>query len=86
MLIAMTVYICVRIYIFRLMYPELIFKSKKFAFGCLYLFFEAYPIVFNIPHHLSAGIAGLMFLPIAIGGTFAVIIVRVLVSFFAFKR
>ena len=56
-------------------------KSKKFAFGCLYLFFEAYPIVFDKPHHLSAGIAGLMFLPIAMGGTIAVIVVKFFVSF-----
>lgn len=38
--------------------------------------FEAYPIVFTVPHKLSPGIAGLTFLPIAIGGTIAVIIVN----------
>ncbi|KJA29613.1 hypothetical protein HYPSUDRAFT_31558 [Hypholoma sublateritium FD-334 SS-4] len=46
----------------------------SFAYGCLYLMFEAYPIVFTVPHNLSPGIAGLTFLPIAIGGTIAVLI------------
>ncbi|KAF8958850.1 major facilitator superfamily domain-containing protein [Flammula alnicola] len=46
----------------------------SFAYGCLYLMFEAYPIVFTIPHHLSPGIAGLTFVPIAVGGTIAVIL------------
>ncbi|KAF9520018.1 hypothetical protein BS47DRAFT_1336297 [Hydnum rufescens UP504] len=32
-----------------------------------YLLFEAYPIVFEEGHHLNAGIAGLMFLPLLVG-------------------
>ncbi|KAF9520872.1 hypothetical protein BS47DRAFT_1357256 [Hydnum rufescens UP504] len=38
-----------------------------FAYGCLYLLFEAYPIVFQEGHHFKAGIAGLMFLPLLVG-------------------
>lgn len=37
--------------------------------------FEAYPFVFTNPHHLSAGLSGLTFLPVAVGGTIAVILV-----------
>ncbi|KAJ6574990.1 major facilitator superfamily domain-containing protein [Mycena capillaripes] len=46
----------------------------SFVYGCLYLLFEAYPIVFTIGHHLNAGISGLMFLPIMLGGVAAVTI------------
>ncbi|KAJ7103650.1 hypothetical protein B0H15DRAFT_227431 [Mycena belliarum] len=35
---------------------------------CVYLLFEAYPIVFTQGHHLSAGVSGLVFLPILLGG------------------
>ena len=45
----------------------------SFVYGCIYLLFEAYPIVFTEAHHFNAGISGLMFLPIALGGTLAVI-------------
>lgn len=41
----------------------------SFVYGCLYLLFEAYPIVFTKGHHLSSGPSGLVFLPIPIGGT-----------------
>ncbi|KAF7799242.1 hypothetical protein EIP86_010474 [Pleurotus ostreatoroseus] len=40
----------------------------SFVYGCLYLLFEAYPIVFTEGHHLNLGISGLMFLPIFLGG------------------
>ncbi|TCD70210.1 hypothetical protein EIP91_004390 [Steccherinum ochraceum] len=40
----------------------------SFMYGVMYLFFNAYPIVFAQGHHMSAGTAGLMFLPICIGG------------------
>ncbi|KAJ7492738.1 major facilitator superfamily domain-containing protein [Mycena latifolia] len=46
----------------------------SFVYGCLYLLFEAYPIVFTEGHHLNAGISGLMFLPILLGGATAVTI------------
>jgi multidrug resistance protein len=45
----------------------------SFVYGCLYLLFEAYPIAFTEGHHFNAGISGLMFLPLPIGGMFAVI-------------
>ncbi|KAF9015497.1 major facilitator superfamily domain-containing protein [Cyathus striatus] len=46
----------------------------SFVYGCLYLLFEAYPIVFTQAHGFNAGISGLMFLPIPIGGTLAVVL------------
>jgi len=46
----------------------------SFVYGCLYLLFEAYPIVFTEAHHFNAGISGLMFLPLPLGGLGAVII------------
>ncbi|KAJ7092602.1 MFS general substrate transporter [Mycena epipterygia] len=46
----------------------------SFVYGCLYLLFEAYPIVFTEGHHLNAGISGLTFLPLGIGGAAAVTI------------
>jgi hypothetical protein len=48
----------------------------QFVYGCLYLLFEAYPIVFSQGHGFNAGISGLMMLPIPIGGVLAVILVR----------
>ncbi|KAH9920854.1 MFS general substrate transporter [Epithele typhae] len=46
----------------------------SFMYGCLYLLFEAYPIVFTQGHNLNQGMSGLMFLPIFIGGITGVII------------
>ncbi|KAG7450646.1 MFS general substrate transporter [Guyanagaster necrorhizus] len=46
----------------------------SFVYGCLYLLFEAYPIVFTKGHHFSAGITGLAFLPILIGAASAVVV------------
>ncbi|KIM75357.1 hypothetical protein PILCRDRAFT_827257 [Piloderma croceum F 1598] len=46
----------------------------SFVYGCLYLLFEAYPIVFTEGHRFNAGISGLMFLPIPVGGMSAVVI------------
>jgi len=40
---------------------------QSFIFGCLYLLFNAYPIVFTKGHGLNAGFTGLMYLPVAIG-------------------
>ena len=45
----------------------------SFVYGCIYLLFEAYPVVFTEGHHFNAGISGLMFLPIPVGGALAVI-------------
>ncbi|KAF7986356.1 hypothetical protein HWV62_35362 [Athelia sp. TMB] len=44
----------------------------SFVYGCLYLLFEAYPIVFTEMHGFNAGVSGLMFLPLPLGGLFAV--------------
>ncbi|TRM61103.1 major facilitator superfamily domain-containing protein [Schizophyllum amplum] len=46
----------------------------SFIYGCLYLLFESYPIVFQQGHGLNTGATGLMYLPIAIGGAIAVCI------------
>lgn len=48
----------------------------QFLYGCLYLLFEAYPIVFAEGHGLDAGVLGLMFLPISFGGIVGVLTVR----------
>jgi len=39
------------------------------AYGIFYMFFEAYPIVFQGIYHQSPGISGFMFLPIAAGAS-----------------
>ncbi|KAG8985914.1 hypothetical protein FRB90_004367, partial [Tulasnella sp. 427] len=39
-----------------------------FLYGCVYLCFEAYPVVFTVGHHLNAGQSGLTFLPLFSGG------------------
>ncbi|KAH8108013.1 MFS general substrate transporter [Cristinia sonorae] len=44
----------------------------SFLYGCVYLLFEAYPIVFSIGHHMSAGVTGLMFIPIFVGAVMGV--------------
>ncbi|THG98447.1 hypothetical protein EW145_g7424 [Phellinidium pouzarii] len=46
----------------------------SFVYGCVYLLFEAFPIVFVQGHKFSAGASGLMFLPIAVGAMIAVAI------------
>ncbi|KAI6136506.1 MFS general substrate transporter [Pisolithus sp. B1] len=40
----------------------------SFVYGCIYLLFEAYPIVFTEGHHMGVGPSGLMFLPLPVGG------------------
>ncbi|KAB5589458.1 MFS transporter [Ceratobasidium theobromae] len=46
----------------------------SFIYGCVYLLFAAYPIVFTQGHHLNAGASGLMFLPLFGGGIVGVIV------------
>ncbi|KAH6916843.1 polyamine transporter 1 [Coprinopsis sp. MPI-PUGE-AT-0042] len=46
----------------------------SFVYGCLYLLFAAFPIVFGKSRGFSAGVSGLMFLPLPIGGAIAVIL------------
>ncbi|KAG2139189.1 major facilitator superfamily domain-containing protein [Suillus bovinus] len=43
----------------------------SFVYGCIYLLFEAYPVVFTQGHNLNAGVSGLMFLPLPIGAVLA---------------
>ncbi|KAF8836695.1 hypothetical protein BDN67DRAFT_280157 [Paxillus ammoniavirescens] len=45
----------------------------SFVYGCIYLLFEAYPVVFTEGHHLKSGVSSLMFLPLPIGGIMAVV-------------
>ncbi|ETW87361.1 major facilitator superfamily [Heterobasidion irregulare TC 32-1] len=46
----------------------------SFLYGCLYLLFEAFPIVFTEGHHMNQGVTGLMYLPISIGGFLGVVV------------
>ena len=47
----------------------------QFVYGCLYLLFEAYPIVFIEGHGFNSGEDGLAFLPLFVGGVIGTIIV-----------
>ncbi|KAF9808299.1 hypothetical protein IEO21_07887 [Rhodonia placenta] len=38
----------------------------SFVYGCMYLIFEAYPVVFTQEHHLDAGVSGMVYIPIAV--------------------
>ncbi|KAF8687127.1 MFS general substrate transporter, partial [Rhizoctonia solani] len=46
----------------------------SFIYGCVYLLFAAYPIVFTQGHHLNSGASGLMFLPLFGGGIGGVVV------------
>ncbi|TBU37202.1 MFS general substrate transporter [Dichomitus squalens] len=46
----------------------------SFIYGCIYLLFEAYPVVFTGLHGFDEGFTGLTFLPVFIGGCFGVIL------------
>lgn len=56
---------------FQLLFTELIVflisLYMSVLYGLLYMFFVAFPIVFQIGKGYSAGITGLMFIPIAVG-------------------
>ena len=41
------------------------------AYAIFYLFFEAYPLIFEGIYHMSTGVAGLAFLPILVGAVIA---------------
>ena len=45
----------------------------SFVYGCLYLLFVAYPIVFQQGHGFNAGAGGLMFLGLFVGGLLSTI-------------
>jgi hypothetical protein len=49
----------------------LLHHTVSFVYGCLYLLFVAYPIVFQQGHGFNAGAGGLMFLALLIGGVLA---------------
>ncbi|KAA1468797.1 MFS general substrate transporter [Dentipellis sp. KUC8613] len=63
---------------FKILFAEpmlmVVTTYMSFLSGCLYLLFEAYPIVFTEGHHFDAGVSGLMFLPIFVGGVLGVLI------------
>ncbi|KIK50280.1 hypothetical protein GYMLUDRAFT_51297 [Collybiopsis luxurians FD-317 M1] len=63
---------------FRMLFEEPMLLAAtvymSFVYGCLYLLFEAYPVVFTQGHGFNAGISGLMFLPTMLGGVAAVTI------------
>lgn len=46
----------------------------SFIYGCIYLVFESYPIVFSEGHGFNTGELGLTFIPITVGGICAVIV------------
>lgn len=58
----------------------LITVYMSFVYGCLYLLFEAYPIVFIEGHGFNAGEGGLAFIPLFVGG-----VIGCLISVFYFN-
>ncbi|KAL1837706.1 hypothetical protein VTJ49DRAFT_3503 [Mycothermus thermophilus] len=62
---------------FQLLFGELIVFLisiyMSVLYGLLYMFFVAYPIVFQVRKGYSAGITGLMFIPIAVGVVLAAV-------------
>ncbi|KAF2087160.1 MFS general substrate transporter [Saccharata proteae CBS 121410] len=60
---------------FRMLFREpLVFFSciyMGFIYGLLYIFFEAYPIIYQETYGFNAGETGLAYLPIGIGAVFA---------------
>ncbi|KAG6336124.1 hypothetical protein ID866_2962 [Astraeus odoratus] len=46
----------------------------SFVYGCIYLLFEAYPIVFTEGHQMGPGPTGLALLPLPIGGALSVLL------------
>lgn len=78
MLIAITVYMSVRLFFFTLYsssHERLgLTPPSQFVYGVIYLLFEAFPIVFGEGHHFNEGFVGLTFLSILTGGVIGVII------------
>ena len=48
--------------------------NSQLSTRSVYLMFEAYPIVFSVGHGFSAGITGLMFLGVFLGGVLSTIV------------
>lgn len=53
--------------LFRELIVFLISLYMSVLYGLLYMFFVAYPIIFEVRKGYSSGITGLMFIPIAVG-------------------
>ena len=62
MLVAITVYMAVSRLCVHMSETVLIWWGGKFVYGCMYMLFEAYPIVFELGHHMNAGLSGVLFL------------------------
>ncbi|KAG8980119.1 hypothetical protein FRB90_007820, partial [Tulasnella sp. 427] len=75
MLLAITLYMSVsegiemRLRQFFAELESVLGSGLQFVYGCMYLLFEAYPVVFTIGHHLNNGESGLMFLQLFFGAT-----------------
>lgn len=63
--------------------PTLIATTVYMSFlnGCMYLMFEAFPIVYIEGHHFGTGAAGLVWIPVVIG-----IVVSILAHIFIFEK
>ena len=57
MLIAITVYMSVSCFMVTCVDGLMI--GGKFVYGCIYMLFEAYPIVFEVGHNMNAGLSGM---------------------------
>ncbi|KAI9646637.1 hypothetical protein NHQ30_004633 [Ciborinia camelliae] len=62
----------------RMLFFELIVLASSlylaFAYGIFYMYFEAYPIIFQGIYGQSSGVSGLMFLPIGVGAIIAIVV------------
>jgi hypothetical protein len=59
----------------RMLFTELIVAATcaylSIAYAIFYMYFQAYPIVFQGIYHMTPGISGLMFLPVGLGALLA---------------
>lgn len=62
----------------RMLFTELIVMATclylALAYGIFYMYFEAYPVIFQGVYHMTTGISGLAFIPIGVGASAAVVI------------
>ncbi|KAG9314264.1 major facilitator superfamily domain-containing protein [Chiua virens] len=63
---------------FKVLFQEPILMAltiyMSFVYGCIYLLFEAYPVVYTEGHHLEPGPSGLVYLPIPVGSFISVVV------------
>ncbi|OSX62680.1 hypothetical protein POSPLADRAFT_1046100 [Postia placenta MAD-698-R-SB12] len=45
----------------------------SFLYGCMYLMFEAFPVVYTVGHHFKSGPSGLVWIPVVIGTILGVV-------------